>query len=603
MSKKQKVLSIILKALLLNLPLVGLVLTRYLSSISFSPPNVFYLIFIGFGYYLIVLFALNLPSILLSYFRKISLLLFWLITSLFLYYLVLDSIVYNIYRFHINLFFIELFFIDFENFGFTTGILMLGIGVLTFVFFFEYYIIKYAQKMKGRFLYLLIPAFLMFVFSQIIHIYAFANDRTDITSISPRLPLYFPITSSSFVKKHDKIGKNLGLGDKLANVSKENSSINYPKKQISSKIEKDNLPNIIYIVLESWRFDMMDSIISPNIYKFSKKSIYAKKHFSTGNSTTSGIFGMFYGIHPTYWDAVKANSSIIDNPVLIDILKENNYSIGVFTHSNFTRFKLSATIFNGIDMHEKFKGNKDWEKDEDMNNRFINFIEENKTKPFFGFIFYTSTHHSYSYPENREKFSPAGKINMGLVNNNTNPKPYINAYKNAINFVDSMVNEIVISLNSNNIDAKTIVIITSDHGEEFNDNGENYWGHGSNFTKYQTNVPLIMYLPDKSPRQINIRTSHIDIAPTLIQEVFKVEDNIDYYCNGKNIFSLSNDIRPLVSASYVNHALIIGEDVFAVYPFSLKKYKVYDINGKVKIINQSLFREGVNEMNWFYKKY
>ncbi len=558
--------------------------------------------FLSFGYYFIVLFALNLPAILLSYFRRMSLFLFWLITSLFLYYLVLDGIVYNIYRFHINLFFIELFFIDFENFGFTTGILMFGIGVLAFVFFVEYYIIKYAQNMSSRFLYLLIPVSLMFVFSQIIHIYAFANDRTDITSISPRLPLYFPITSSSFVKKHGNIGKNLGLGDKLAKVSKENSSINYPKKQISSKIEKDSLPNIIYIVLESWRFDMMDSIISPNIYKFSKKSIYAKNHLSTGNSTTSGIFGMFYGIHPTYWDAVKANSSIIDNPVLIDLLKENDYSFGVFTHSNFTRFKLSAAIFNNIDMYEKFKGNKDWEKDKDMNKRFINFIEKNRTKPFFGFIFYTSTHHAYSYPENREKFGSAGKINMGLVNNNTDPRPYINAYKNAINYVDSMVNEIIITLRTNKIDTNTIVIITSDHGEEFNDNRENYWGHGSNFTKYQTNVPLIMYLPGKSPEQIDKQTSHIDIAPSLIQEVFKVEDNIDYYSNGRNIFSLSNDIRPLVSASYVNHALIIGKDVFAVYPFSLKKYKVDDINSKVKSINQSLFRQGVNEMNWFYNK-
>lgn len=526
-----------------------------------------------------------------------------MIISLWLYYLILDGIVYNIYRFHINLFFIELFFIDFENFGFTTGIIMMAIVILIFCFAVEYYILKFVKKISNRLLYLLIPGFLMFVLSQIIHIFAFANDRTDITSISPRLPLYFPITSSSFVKKHGQLGNNFGLGEELAGISKENSSIHYPKKQIAIKtsISRDSLPNIIWIVLESWRFDMMDSIISPHIYNFSQKSIYCTNHLSTGNSTTSGIFGMFYGIHPTYWDAVKANSSIIDNPVLIDILKDNDYQFGIFTHSNFKRFKLSSTIFNSIDIHEQFQGKQDWEKDGDMNNKFKNFIESNKSYPFFGFIFYTSTHHAYSYPENRKIFSPAGKINMGLVNNNTDPQPYINAYKNAINYTDSLINEILTTINKNHLDSNTIIIITSDHGEEFNDDKENYWGHGSNFTKYQTSVPLILYFPRKNPRKIFRRTSHIDIAPTLIREAFNIMDNTNLYSNGKDIFSQFEKIRPLVSASYVNHALIIDDNVFAVYPFSLKKYKIYDINQEVKSINQSLFRKGVDEMNWFYK--
>ncbi len=548
-------------------------------------------------------FVLSLPATVISYFKKISIPVFWMIISLWLYYLILDSIVYNIYRFHINLFFIELFFIDFENFGFTTGMLIMAFVILIMCFAIEYFIIKFSKKISNRWLYMIIPAFVMFVLSQMVHIFAFANDRTDITSISPRLPVYFPVTSSSFVKKHVHLGDKLGLGEELAGISRENSSIHYPKKQISTKnhITKDSLPNIIWIVLESWRFDMMDSIISPNIYKFSKKSIYCTNHLSTGNSTTSGIFGMFYGIHPTYWDAVKANSSVIDNPVLIDILKENNYHFGIFTHSNFKRFKISASIFNNIDIHNRFRGNRDWEKDADMNAKFINFIESNTSNPFFGFIFYTSTHHSYSYPENRKKFIPAGKINMGLVNNNTDPLPYINAYKNAINYTDSLINILLTTITENNLDSNTIIIITSDHGEEFNDNKKNYWGHGSNFTKYQTSVPLIIHFPNKKSRKISYRTSHIDIVPTLVKEVFNIQDSTELYSNGKDIFLLQEKTRPLVSASYVNHALIIGDNVFAVYPFTLKKYKIYDINQKVKYVNRSLFRQGVDEMNWFYK--
>jgi membrane-anchored protein YejM (alkaline phosphatase superfamily) len=39
------------------------------------------------------------------------------------------------------------------------------------------------------------------------------------------------------------------------------------------------------------------------------------------------------------------------------------------------------------------------------------------------------------------------------------------------------------------------VIVTSDHGEEFNDTGKNYWGHNGNFSPYQVAVPLLVRGP------------------------------------------------------------------------------------------------------------
>jgi hypothetical protein len=47
-------------------------------------------------------------------------------------------------------------------------------------------------------------------------------------------------------------------------------------------------------------------------------------------------------------------------------------------------------------------------------------------------------------------------------------------------------------LDKYDIDDNTIVIITADHGQEFNENKLNFWGHNGNFTKYQTQVPLII---------------------------------------------------------------------------------------------------------------
>ena len=52
-----------------------------------------------------------------------------------------------------------------------------------------------------------------------------------------------------------------------------------------------------------------------------------------------------------------------------------------------------------------------------------------------------------------------------------------------------------------------------------------YWGHGSNFTQYQTRVPLVL-CHSRPPRGSSIHPlSHVDIPTTLIQEIFGVRND------------------------------------------------------------------------------
>ena len=78
----------------------------------------------------------------------------------------------------------------------------------------------------------------------------------------------------------------------------------------------------------------------------------------------------------------------------------------------------------------------------------------------------------------------------------------------------------------------TIVIIGSDHGEEFNDNHQNYWGHNGNFTKYQAKVPMIIHWPGKGKGDINYRTSGLDIVPPLLPHALACKNPISDYSVG-----------------------------------------------------------------------
>src|SRR5207249_3295947 len=130
-----------------------------------------------------------------------------------------------------------------------------------------------------------------------------------------------------------------------------------------------------------------------------------------------------------------------------------------------------------------------------------------------------STHYSYYYPPANARFWPHRKLNVALAGDRSMIGSYLNDYRNSVNYVDGLVGDVVRSLEAAGLMGNTIVVVTGDHAEEFNDNGAGYWGHSSNFTEYQTHVPMVMYVPGQPPRRVTAVTTHVDIPTTLIQEI------------------------------------------------------------------------------------
>ena len=53
------------------------------------------------------------------------------------------------------------------------------------------------------------------------------------------------------------------------------------------------------------------------------------------------------------------------------------------------------------------------------------------------------------------------------------------------------------------------------------------------------------------------------------------------YSNGLSLFEDCKEIRPVVIGSYVNHAFVIENNVYEVYPVFTKAYKLDDIRSEV----------------------
>ncbi len=578
-----------------------------MKNVDFSILMWVYISCVFIGYYsLPLIFVVTFIFLLFFPFRRVAVFCSGAIIIIFVYYLLLDSFTYNITKIHIDSFWLGYVINDFSGLGLPTSTFYVLLVILLGIIAFEIGVFNVARKLRKH--KHLIPIFLVlmvlaFGISQGIHIIAYQKNDSRITSLTPHFPAYIPFTSQ---KNAIKYGGLLPIGkDELGAISKEYqySSLNYPLSDMEYSVPAgQKLPNIVIILLESWRFDMMNDTVSPNIHALSQKSSVFLKHFSSGNQTTCGIFGMFYGLHPTYWASVKANSTLIDNPVFIDILKKNRYAFGIYAKSKFERHKIKDTIFRGIEVHESFSGKSIPDQDKDMTRQLISFLydQASNQRPFMALAFFKSSHCPYEYPKTHAIFRPAKEINLVLASDGMAPESYLNDYRNSIHYIDELVGEIVQQLESLKAMENTIIIVTTDHGEEFNDNKANYWGHGSNFTQYQTRVPLIIYFPDKEPQCITQATSHIDIAPTLLQDIFGCTSNVRDYSNGRNLFARQTGLRPFVVGSYFNHAFIIEDNVYEIYPLYTKKYKLNDIMLKASRPRPDILKMLMEEINRFY---
>lgn len=88
-------------------------------------------------------------------------------------------------------------------------------------------------------------------------------------------------------------------------------------------------------------------------------------------------------------------------------------------------------------------------------------------------------------------------------------------YEAEVAYVDREIGRLLDQLTDLGLDAGTLVVFTSDHGEEFLDHGD--WEHGHTLYDELLRVPLCLRQPGRiAVRKIGSTVGHMDLAPTLL---------------------------------------------------------------------------------------
>ncbi len=326
-------------------------------------------------------------------------------------------------------------------------------------------------------------------------------------------------------------------------------SLHYPRKALeTTAIEQP--ANIVLLVAESWRADSLTAEVMPSTSRFADQALRFDNHYSGGNGTRMGMFTLFYGLHGTYWHQFLRERQ---PPVLVDHMQSLGFNMLAQTSARFTYPEFDRTVFASMPsdaLHEDDEG-PSWQRDRRNVDRAIRWLgAQSADRPFFLFQFFESPHASYDFPEDSTLFPEyARTVNYLALDSASDPVPLKNRYLNAVHHLDQQIGRVLDALRTNGQLANTIVVITGDHGEEFNEKG--HWGHNSEFTNEQLRVPLILSLPGEEAQRIHHLTSHEDIAPTLLSRL-GITSQSSVYSHGIDL--MSNGRTHVVAADWARIA-------------------------------------------------
>lgn len=515
--------------------------------------------------------------------------------------LFVDTFVFQQYRFHINLFVLELLFKGQGQVISFPWYLWIAVGflfVLLLLIQWTFHKKLYHPEPRGRTTALLsITIFLALISSHFVHMLAHASHNREITRIGNLPPFAAPLIDP-------KLAANLGIEVRPHNdtislkTNSENSDLQYPLSHLNCE-QKSDL-NLLMIVLDSTRYDQLNPEVMPNTYKLKEKSIAFEKHYSGSNSTRGGIFSLFYGLPPLYFEKMRETKT---GPVLIEQLLRHNYQFGLFSSAPLTMPEFNQTVFQAVpNLRLKSKAHSAIERDTEITRLGIDFLKNrNPNRPFFSFLFYDAPHEYAIHPDFL-KFKPYWKaINYFALNNEMDPTEFLNLHHNSVHFVDSLIGKVLDELDNQRLLENTVVIFTSDHGQEFNDNKMNFWGHNSNFTDAQTQVPFIIYWPKRNSQIINHWTSHYDVPSTILEEFFECKNPSSDYSSGANLFKHSGHDW-MIHGTYGDFAIRL-KDHFIVVSLS-GNYQILDYNYREKNntnLKSDLYQKALQEMRRFYK--
>jgi choline-sulfatase len=268
--------------------------------------------------------------------------------------------------------------------------------------------------------------------------------------------------------------------------------------------------NVVLISIDTLRHDMGSAgtarPVTPNLDKLAQDSVVYDRAYSLASYTAKSVGPFLLGKYSseTHRDWSHFNRFTSKDTFVAQRLQQ----AGVHTVSvqGYWYFFLNTGLERGFDVINKsaapalvtVDGDSTTNADKVSDAALAELAKpELLQQPFFLWMHYVDPHSEYVAHEGFD-FGPSSR----------------QRYDGEVAFVDHQVGRVLDALEKSLVYDRTVIIITSDHGEAFAEHG--MIRHGFELWEELVRVPLILRVPGVAARHIQTRRSAIDLAPTIL---------------------------------------------------------------------------------------
>lgn len=293
--------------------------------------------------------------------------------------------------------------------------------------------------------------------------------------------------------------------------------------------------NVIVYVVDTLRADRLsvygyERPTSPELERLARRGLLFENAYAPGSHTMPSISALFGSRMPS-----ELQGRLTPDGPAETTLAESFHRAGYRTAAFQTNFVVldSLGFARGFDTYDQLRHEHDGQLElydaAELHAEIEAWLRQKPAEPFFLYVQSMDVHFPYDAP------APYGRMflrdeHVALPDNefvhglNNEKRREVQAFADAWNpdlydggvaYADHYLGVLVDLIGELGLTDRTIVVVTSDHGEPLGDRGE--FRHGYSLHEELVRVPLLMLLPGiTSGERIGAVVSLMDLAPTLL---------------------------------------------------------------------------------------
>jgi arylsulfatase A-like enzyme len=278
--------------------------------------------------------------------------------------------------------------------------------------------------------------------------------------------------------------------------------------------------NFVVIDIDSLRFDRaMDPDLAPTLLGLANAGINFRNAQAPSGWTLPSLAALLTGRHPPALERQESAGWLpADVPTVPELLGEKGYSSASLWGQTLPASSEEFTRRTGARLGPS-----------QASNRAADWLVHDAREPFFLLLHELDLHHSLPPAPSEvlhrdlapvpgcdfpELSTLQARLESSMADREQARAHTVAHYDGQLRYYDSLVQEVLAALESSGLARRTVVVLTSNHGEALFDHGR--LGHGAQHTQDVIHVPLVLRIPGVSPAVVEAPVELLDLAPTLL---------------------------------------------------------------------------------------